>query len=193
MNYLAHVYFSFHDENLLVGNVVADLLQYKEVKQLDARYQNGILLHRHIDHVTDNHPIHRENLKILYPSQGKYAPVVMDIFYDYFLGKHWSAFGTGIQRKVCDEAYEILIRHEKNIPVSAGNLIRRMVDDDFLYSCHTFERMEQTFARLFKRVKFKSNILKATDDLQVFENDIELLFLQFFPDAATRIRPIQFG
>lgn len=188
MNYLAHVFLSCQNEYVLVGNILGDILKNKELLQLDDVYSKGIKIHRMIDHFTDHHPIHLENLKLLYPSQRKYAPVVMDIYYDYFLGKNWALYHHKTQRQFCDETYKVMMKHKDRIPQKAANIFRRMVADDFLYSCQTSTRLEKTFVRLMSRLKFPSNMENAVEDLRVLENQMEPFFKQFFPEVIKSIK-----
>ena len=55
MNYLAHFYLSHHDENLIVGNYIADDIKGNKYLDYPQEIQKGILLHRLIDDYTDNH------------------------------------------------------------------------------------------------------------------------------------------
>ncbi|MBK6363129.1 MAG: DUF479 domain-containing protein [Saprospiraceae bacterium] len=188
MNYLAHVFLSCQDEHLLVGNILGDILKNRELKSLDVIYHKGVVLHRKIDSFTDNHPVHLQNLKHLYPTQGKYAPVVMDIFYDYFLGKNWENFSKDNQRTYTDNIYSILLKHLPGVPEKAKITFQRMVDDDFLYSCQTYERLERTFQRVLRRVTFPSNMHNAVVDLLQLENKIEPYFHTFFSELNREIQ-----
>ena len=63
-----------------------------------------------------------------------------------------------------------------------------MVDDDFLYSCQTYERLERTFQRVLRRVTFPSNMHNAVVDLLQFENKIEPYFHTFFSELNREIQ-----
>lgn len=188
MNYLAHSFFSYPHGEILVGNILADLLNGKEIKLLDERYQNGVKLHRVIDSVTDNHALHRQALYILYPSQGKYSPVVMDIYYDYFLSLFWSQFSDQHLDDFCIWVYTELERNFDYIPEGKNEMLKRMIADDFLKSCATKERLKTTFLRLLKRVRFPSNLENAVSDLIANEKKLEAHFLAFFPEALKMIQ-----
>lgn len=187
MNYLAHVYFSFHEEDLLVGNVVTDMLTLKESRDLAERYQHGIRLHRLIDKVTDEHPLHKEGLKKLYPTQGKYAPVVLDIYYDYFLGKNWPLFSGHPVDDVVTLTYKALNDHLVSMPQRIIPMLNRMIEHDFLNSCLDLVRLEQTFQRLQRRVTFESALHLAVRDLAFMEEELESVFLDFFPEAVEKV------
>ena len=73
MNYLAHLFLTRHDEDLTIGNFIADSISNKEVKDFSSSIQQGIFIHRAIDSYTDKHPIVLKSTRRLYPSHGKYA------------------------------------------------------------------------------------------------------------------------
>ena len=85
MNYLAHAFLSLEDADLLAGNYLADLMHPKDVVELSPGVMRGIELHRFIDSYTDQHPEVRSCTRILHPVVHKYAPVVIDIYYDFLL------------------------------------------------------------------------------------------------------------
>ena len=84
MNYLAHLFLSCQDEDLVIGNFIADSIRNKEVATFSPAIQQGISLHRKIDAYTDSHPIVRLSTRRLHPHHHKYAPVVIDIFFDKY-------------------------------------------------------------------------------------------------------------
>ena len=61
MNYLAHIYLSGNDPDLIFGNFIADAVPGKQYKNYSNRIQEGIILHREIDSFTDQHPIFRKS------------------------------------------------------------------------------------------------------------------------------------
>ena len=67
MNYLAHLFLSCQDDDLLIGNFIADSIRNKEVDNYSAAIQQGIFLHRAIDAYTDIHPVVRQSTKRLHP------------------------------------------------------------------------------------------------------------------------------
>ena len=57
MNFLAHVFLSGNNENLILGNLIADSVKGKMIDLFADEVKKGILLHRMIDTYTDNHAI----------------------------------------------------------------------------------------------------------------------------------------
>src|SRR5690606_18079231 len=102
MNFLAHLFLSFDDEHLLVGNFIADDIANQEVKTLPESIQKGVVLHRKIDSFTDKHPKVLESARFLYPLHSKYAPVLLDVFYDFLLANNWE--------KYAEEPFEVFVQ-----------------------------------------------------------------------------------
>ena len=88
MNYLAHIYLSNEEEEITLGNFIADGVKGKKYVQFPLGIQQGILLHRAIDSFTDAHPIVRKSTKRLHKKYGHYSGVIVDILYDHFLAKN---------------------------------------------------------------------------------------------------------
>ena len=83
MNYLAHAYLSFNEPEILVGNMISDFIKGKQKFTYSPGIQNGIQLHRMIDHFTDTHPATHEAKQYFKPAVGLYAGAFMDIVYDH--------------------------------------------------------------------------------------------------------------
>ena len=92
MNFLAHIYLSFENPKILVGNFIGDFVKGKKLELYGDEIQKGILLHREIDDYTDSHPIVLETKKRLRPNYHHYAPVISDVYYDHFLASLWSNY-----------------------------------------------------------------------------------------------------
>jgi len=89
MNFLAHIYLSFDDDEITIGNFIADSIRGNKYKHLPERVQKGIFLHREIDTYTDAHSIVRKSTKRLHKNYSHYSGIIVDIFYDHYLAKNW--------------------------------------------------------------------------------------------------------
>ena len=65
MNFLAHLYLSKNNKNILIGNFIADAVKGKKYKDYSKEIQTGILLHREIDNFTDNHTVVKQSKRRL--------------------------------------------------------------------------------------------------------------------------------
>lgn len=182
MNFLAHMYLSCSNEDLLIGNFVADFIRNRDLVLYSDAIVKGIDLHRKIDHYTDNHPRVVRSTRILRAQHGKYAPVVIDVCYDYILSKNWSKYSGETLRAFSDRVYEILKKNHHSLPDHLQDIAPRMIKDDFLIKYGTEAGLRRTFERIEKRAKFSSNWSTAFDDLIRHYDELEDGFNSFFPD-----------
>lgn len=182
MNYLAHIHLSGKNDDILIGNFIADFIRNKEVAGLSAQKKNGVLLHRHIDAYTDIHPLVRKVTKIFRASQRKYAPVVSDIVFDYFLVKSWDNFNDISLEKFKNISYKRLTTNVLGLPQKASNKVIVMCNGDFISSYESIEGISYVFKRMDKRTSFNSNFQDAIHVLTENEKEIEELFLEFYPE-----------
>ena len=62
MNFLAHIYLSGDDPNIMVRNFIGDFVKGRNLaEQLGTAVGKGIELHRAIDEFTDSHPVVRQS------------------------------------------------------------------------------------------------------------------------------------
>lgn len=178
---------SCRNPNYMVGNYLADILTNKELVGLPFEVLEGVRLHRSIDSFTDNHPKVLESLLLIYPSQRKYASVVLDIFYDYLLTKHWDKFSLMSMRLFVDNTYEVLLSHQFLYASKTLDLLNRMINDDFLYSCSNLERLEKTYQRIASRAKFENQMSEAGPTMINLIPELEEGFLSFFHDLIKHV------
>jgi len=95
LNYLAHIYLSGGNRALAVGNFIGDFVKGKSYQNLPAGIRDGVLLHRAIDSFTDEHPLFKECVEIIRPSFGRYAAVLVDIFFDHLLASNFRNYSGG--------------------------------------------------------------------------------------------------
>jgi acyl carrier protein phosphodiesterase len=187
MNYLAHLFLSCQDEDLLIGNFIADSIKNKEVALYTPSIQQGVLLHRQIDVYTDNHPIVRQATRRLYPSHRKYAPVVIDVFFDNLLSNNWDLYTEEPLADFAKRMYATLERRATDLPEKLQQYVPRMIADNWLMRYGTEDGLQYTFDRMDTRTRFKSNFHSAVKDLK---KDYELYnkeFNLFFPDVINMV------
>ena len=186
MNYLAHMYLSCSDEDLIIGNMLVDMMNIKRLRELPKQYHKGFDLHRLIDQFTDEHPLVKEATLKLRDNHRKYAPVVIDIFYDYVLSNEWSRYSGEDIQEFCNGIYEVLEKHLKNLPEDIVIRLERMINSNFLMTCSSPDAIRNVFNIIDGRARFTNSFSLATDDLlgdyEYYRNN----FYKFFPDMIER-------
>lgn len=187
MNFLAHIFLSCHDQELLLGNFLADFLRKSETDALPAALQPGVALHRMIDQYTDQHPLVLQGVRRMYPEHGKYASVVVDIFYDFFLYQNWESYTTESFPDFRRRVYGILSDQEPNIPVRLRRQIRNMVASDWLQVYTHRPGIEDTFRRIRRRVSRPEFLMNPLQSLEIHRKDLNEEFNEFFPDLVREV------
>ncbi|MDG1276813.1 MAG: ACP phosphodiesterase [Algoriphagus sp.] len=185
MNYLAHAYLSFGQEEILVGNFIADFVKGKVMLDYPQSIRNGILLHREIDRFTDSHPLVRAGQSYLRPKFGHYSTVITDIFFDYFLGKNWRKFSDQPLENFIEETFQILERHSEQFPERFSKMFYWMRKDNWLLHYATLEGIQKSLTGLSNRTSFDSKMELAHLTLIERESEFELIFFAFFKDLET--------
>ncbi len=185
MNYLAHAYLSFGQEEVLVGNFIADFVKGKMLLNYPRAITEGILLHREIDRFTDTYPLVRAGQSYLRPNFGHYSTVITDIFFDYFLGKNWDKFSDQPLEDFIESTFLILEKNSKYFPESFAKMFYWMRKDNWLLQYGTLEGIQMSLTGLSKRTRFDSKMEVAHLALIEREAEFEVIFFAFFKDLET--------
>lgn len=188
MNFLAHTYLSFGIEGLIVGNYLGDFVRNTEVERLPLSVQDGIILHRKIDSFTDQHGIVRVGTKMLHKTMGKYAPVVLDIYFDFLLTKNWSLYSKRTLQETAMMAYDALLRNSAIMNEKIDTRMHRMVADRWLEKYKTYDNLQRIFNFLNRRIKFDIDLQKAPDVLAGMEMELDEVFTTYFPTLITFVQ-----
>jgi len=187
MNYLAHLFLSCQDDDLVIGNFIADSIRNKELQTYSSAIQQGIILHRKIDSFTDKHPIVRQGTRRLHPHHGKYAPVVIDIFFDNLLAHNWHRYSSESLPDFAQKMYRLLAKRQLDLPLKMQKYVPNMIASNWLEKYGTKEGLQYTFERMDKRTKFPSNFKNAVSHLEADFDAFNDEFNLFFPDVQQMV------
>ena len=181
MNYLAHILLSGENPLHLVGNFIGDSVKGNDYLEYDDGILTGILLHRQIDSFMDSHPIVTQGMKRLYPNQRKFAGVVIDIFYDYFLCKNWSTYSDIDYSRFVNNTYATLEKHVELMPTMSQFILGKMISSDWLGHYPKIDGINRALIGLSKRTKYDNNMANAVQDLIKYEEEFNAEFNSYFP------------
>lgn len=185
MNFLAHIYLSFDDPQITLGNFFADHIRANKYKHLPLKVQNGILLHREIDTFTDSHPIPRQSSKRLHNNYSHYSRVIVDIFYDHFLARNWANYSKTPLDVYVDSFYNLLEDNYEILPLGTQRMMPYMIADNWLYSYSNLTGISRVLDGMNRRTKNKSKMNFAILDLEEHYTDFEKEFTAFFEELVT--------
>ncbi len=193
MNFLAHIYLSGDNHEVIFGNFIGDFVRGKQAEAFSENIRKGIELHRFIDQYTDSHPIVLEQKKQLRPYFRKYAGVALDVYYDYFLAVNWSQFHHQILREYTRQFYQLAGAKKEELPEKGRRFYDFMIANDVLYQYRTQKGMEQVFLGMSQRSKFDSGMENAHRVLHQNLNTIESSFQRFFPELKKAAKDFRIG
>lgn len=182
MNFLAHCYLSCSDEDLLIGNLLADFLKPREYELFSAGINRGIQLHRLIDEYTDVHESSIQLKEILRDKHGKYAPVVVDLVWDYYLSRNWHLYSGDTIEDFSAMVYQTIDSHIDSFPFRLQRRFKNMIHHDFLSAYNGLARSQSSLAWMDRRAAFASSFVDAIDDIQANDALINRMFMKFFPE-----------
>ncbi len=188
MNYLAHFFLSEGESGLIVGNFVADHIKNAAVASYPMNIQRGIMLHRFIDTYTDQHPVVRQSARHLHPTQRKYAPVIVDICYDFMLARNWAKYTDIDIQSFANFVYNNLTDNLHYMSPVLQNRVAAMVAHNWLMGYTTLDGLDYVFMRMQQRLKFENSFQTAAKDIEQHLEALESDFLSFFGDLRSAVR-----
>ncbi len=191
MNFLAHLYLSGNDPLVTVGNFMADAIKGRDLSRFDPRVVRGIRLHRAIDSFTDGHPEQHKGRQRVHAHAGRYASVVMDLFYDHLLAGNWNAYHHEPLDVFAERMYGLLTEHTHLMPDRTKQMLPYMVSGDWLTGYATLEGIGRALSGLARRVPEGRPMIGAE---RVLEEHMDLYsreFRLFFHDLRNHVAPLQ--
>lgn len=185
MNFLAHIYLSGDDEDIILGNFIADRIRPSQEEKYAERLHVGIQLHRFIDDFTDTHEIVTQSRALLFDTQQKYALVLTDIFYDHFLARDWSSWHHENLLHYTKRFYDLMERNHAFLPKRVQFMLPYMKKGNWLYNYQYLEGIGNVLQGMSRRAKFDNNMANALTDLQKHYSTLEDHFNSFFPQLQT--------
>ena len=182
MNYLAHLFLSDESTSILVGNFIGDSVRGNQFSTFDPAIQRGILLHRAIDRFTDAHPVVRRSKQRAQAVMGRYASVVIDVFYDHFLARDWACHHTMPLPDYARSIYTTLASRLKDFPDRSQRFYCYMVTHNILESYASIDGITTVLEQMAKQAKFKSNMELAGNELVRGYRYYQSEFREFLPE-----------
>jgi acyl carrier protein phosphodiesterase len=182
MNFLGHLFLSGEDDEVILGNFIADHVKGKSQLEYSPGVIKGIQLHRAIDHFTDNHPVVLQGVRRLNVVFGHYGTVISDMFYDHFLASLWEDYHDVSLEKYSLGIYERLLPNLDIMPERTQRMFSYMVRNNWLVAYAKTEGLNGALNGMATRSKFNSGMENATaylvEHYAIFREEFRL----FIPD-----------
>ena len=195
LNFLAHLYLSPINTDVMMGNFFADGILGNQFQHFNQDIKNGIKLHREIDTFTDSHPIVKQSKRRLHDRYRLYKGIIIDIFYDHYLAKNWTDYSAIPLDVYVDSIYNLLQKEYKTLPEKTQHMLPYMIEYNWLYNYQFKEGIQRVLNGMNNRTKNKSQMNLALEDLEIhyqkLENDFKIFFEDLQDFAKLKIHEIQ--
>lgn len=183
MNYLAHLFLAKDTPESLIGNLLGDFTKGSVECLYTAEIRKGIELHRRVDTYTDAHHIFRASKRLIAKQRRRLSGIMIDVFYDHFLARHWSEYSDVPLDDFSSRVYKILADNQAILPESLRLIIPRMKAYDLLGSYKEIQGIDTALKRIATRIKWQNNLGDGIEDLLANYQQIEADFCAFFPEV----------
>jgi acyl carrier protein phosphodiesterase len=190
MNRLAHALLSplppAAAAGVLVGHLTADWIKGRARLALPVDFRAGFALHRRIDAFTDTHGLVERCSGLLADRWQRYAPVLVDIFFDHVLSCEWPRYSAVPHAEFISTTYAMLRAHLHLLPPRAQYATNALLADDW-FSCYaTLDGIALSLSRLSNRLRERGwqdvELATSVSDFCAHRPAFDEAFRDFFPE-----------
>ncbi|MCB1645762.1 MAG: DUF479 domain-containing protein [Pseudomonadales bacterium] len=181
MNHLAHFHLAGEDPDLIVGGFLGDFVKGRLEDRFPPAITRGIALHRAIDAFTDQHPVTSLSKSRFSPATRRFAPVMVDIIFDYFLARRWEDFHPASLADFSDNIFSVLLNADPLLPSSARRFSEGMRARRSLLRYGTKEFVAASLTHLSARLSRPNRMAEGVSEFEQQHAALEADFLAFYP------------
>lgn len=188
MNYLAHVFLAGPRPDAIAGALLGDFIKGTQAaERYPAPIRAAIALHRAVDRYTDQHPTVFASRCLVSPSRRRFGGIMVDVFYDHFLARHWSRYSSEALPAFTARVYAALTQHEATAPERLQRMLPRMRADDWLASYADVEAIDAAINGISRRLKRANNLAGGAEELLRHYDSFDEYFSAFFPQLLRHV------
>lgn len=189
MNYLAHLTLSPRTTHALVGNLMGDFRKHVSAANLlPEDVLRGIENHCLIDKFTDKHPVICSLKNIFSKRRRRFAGIIMDVAFDYFLSCHWYDYQDEERTTFINHVYSCLRQGGCYMPPRMQHVVHYMIVEDWLGSYADLSGIATSLNRMSQRIRFRNNLFGAVEEVQANYTELECGFLEFYPQLIEYVK-----
>lgn len=194
MNFLAHAYLAGESPADRLGGLIGDFVKGPLPAGLPADVAAGVRLHRQIDVFADAHPVFRRSRERVSSARRRVSGVMIDMFYDHFLARHWARFHASPLEQFSAEMYALMGAHGAILPPRLAAILPRMCESDWLGSYRSADVIAMALDRMALRLRRANPLTGSGAELGADYAGFEADFFEFIAAAeafALRQREIR--
>jgi acyl carrier protein phosphodiesterase len=183
VNFLAHAYLAGSSGHAIVGALMGDFVKGPLRDRYGTEITRALALHRRIDTYTDSHHVVRQSRRRVSPTRRRFAGILVDMFYDHFLARHWDEYNNMPLERFTARVYSALREHHALLPERLQNIAPRMAATDWLGSYRNVEAVGFALDRMGQRLKRGNALLRSSEELLANYDAFAADFHTFFPEV----------
>lgn len=183
MNYLAHLYLTDQNDDGWLGALLGDFVKGPLHERYGEAITRAIVLHRNIDTFTDAHEVILRSKARVSMERRRYAGIMVDMFYDHFLAKHWQTFDDRPLSDFTARVYALLGQRHAMLPERLQRVAPSMARMDWLGSYAQVDSVRTALDNMGRRLTRENRLLDSADELEAHYTGFEADFRAFMPDV----------
>lgn len=183
MNFLAHVWLAGDAPADRLGGLIGDFVKGPLPAGLPAALAAGVQLHRSIDVFADMHPAFLRSRARVSAPRRRVAGVMVDMFYDHLLARHWVAFHPDPLEAFTARQYRLMAEHRALLPPRLVSILPRMCADDWLSAYRSTDVVAAALERMATRLRRTNPLPGSGAELLEHYAGFEADFFAFITDA----------
>lgn len=187
MNFLAHLYLSGNNQELMLGNFIGDYVKGKQYEKYPPTVQKGILLHRKIDGFADSHPIVKTSANRFKESYGRYSSVVIDVVYDHYLAQLWNNYSDIPLHQFVSNTHQYFIKNYFKLPNRVKGFLPFLIKTRRLENYKNLEDIEQSLAIMARNTSLPDKSKEAIEVMELHYAALQTEFITFFDEIRTMV------
>lgn len=187
MNFLAHIYLSNGTPESVLGAVLGDFVKGRLADRFTPGVRQAIRIHRAIDCYTDAHPVVHASRRLVSGARRRYAPVLIDLFYDHLLARNWAGYSDVPLAEFTRSAYAVLRAQAHAFPEPFPRVVPRMAAEDWLSAYGEVHGIERALAGLSRRARRHEALVGGAEELTRNYAELEDHFRAFFAELRAEV------
>ena len=190
MNFLAHTALANTSDELLLGGLLGDFVKatlQPPPAGLTPELVRGIRLHRYIDSYLDNYPVFLRSRQRVDPRYRRCAGIMVDVFYDHFLARHWAQFYREPLPVFSARVYDLLDANTAILPPALAHIRQPMRAHDWLTSYQQLPVIHTALNRMSSRLSRPALLHGGAVELEQHYAEFEQDFFLIYAELQHRV------